>query len=61
MNVQTTGMMTGVRIQFELSDLTKQDQIELLIMSLRSLGLIESLGEEVMSEIDKAIAEIDQS
>ena len=61
MNVQTTGLMTGVRIQFELSDLSKYDQIELLIMSLRGLGLDKSLGEEVMSKIDKAIAEIPQS
>ena len=55
MKVQTSGMMSGITVQFELKDFSKSDQIELFVMSLRNLGFHETLSADAIKEIDEAI------
>ena len=52
MKVETTGMMSGIRVFFEPKDLSPSDQRDLFIMMLRHLGFIKALSNTAVAEID---------
>ena len=52
MKVETTGMMSGIRVCFEPKDLSADDQRELFVMMLRHLGFIKALSNTAIAEID---------
>lgn len=58
MIVQTSGMMLGITVKFELKDLTKADQCELFVMALRNLGFDKKLSPAAIKEIDDALIEV---
>jgi hypothetical protein len=58
MKVQTSGMMSGLTVKFELTDLSKADQLELFVMSLRNLGFDKTLSAETLKEIDAELIKV---
>lgn len=57
MKVQTSGMGSGITVQFTIGDMTQSDQIELFIMSFRNLGLDRKLSSSTLAEIDAALSD----
>lgn len=58
MQVETSGLMTGIIVKFELKDFTKQDQCRLFAMALRNLGFDKKLSPSAIKEIDDALIEV---
>ena len=52
MKVQTSGMMSGLTVNFELADLTPSDQRELFMMCFRHLGFGAVMTEYAIKQID---------
>lgn len=57
MKVQTSGMGSGITVQFTIGDMTQSDQIELFTMSFRNLGLDRKLSSSTLAEIDAALSD----
>ncbi len=58
MRVETTGMMSGIRVIFEPKDLSPSDQRDLFIMMLRHLGFVKALSNSAVAEIDAHLIDL---